>query len=364
MQDPLKQIQLISRLESEGCLQTLQNSDVQEVLRNTEFIVADAAFHCSFVAASLYSIPLAWYTIVGLIPPILEGVGPSPAAYVPTFGSALSDNMTLFEATKNWFNSKTIQWIGLPIIVKIICEEVYRPLNLTLGKHDINTFSGCGAVVREITSRSGIKLVLSDLAFEFPRDIAHNVQFVGNPLATPAAEISDDKLSKFIQSATAGFVVISLGNHGSWNSRDRTLAIARALRTQLPENVRVIWKVSGADKDLLQQEIVNQSMRLEKGGNDGEVIKYVEWMPQNDILGHVNCKCFVTHGGMNSVQEAAYHGVPVVGTALLADQFDNIARCVRHGFGQNLDTKSFTSETLVTKINNVFTDPTYALAAR
>ena len=92
------------------CLQTFHNSDVQQRLQNTEFIVAVASYNCAMVAATLYEILLVWYSPVGLIPPLFDGVGPSPAAYVPTFGIALTDKMDLFEATSNWFNSKLIQW--------------------------------------------------------------------------------------------------------------------------------------------------------------------------------------------------------------------------------------------------------------
>jgi len=206
--------------------------------------------------------------------------------------------------------------------------------------------------------------VLSDPVCEYPRDVAGNVHFVGHPLAEIPANISDNTIARFINGATASLVVISLGNHGSWNSKDRTLEIASALRTQLPKHVRVIWKVSVVDKDVLQHELQNQCTREEEGVEDEAVIKFVDWMPQNDMFGHIHARVIVSHGGMNSVQEAAYHGVPVVGTALMADQFDNLARCVRHGFGQSLDAKSFTSEMLVDKVNNVFLDPKYTHAAR
>ena len=62
-------------------------------------------------------------------------------------------------------------------------------------------------------------------------------------------------------------------------------------------------------------------------------IRFTDWAPQNDVLGHSALKLFITHAGSNSIHEAAYHGKPVVCIPLLADQFDQAARvgwCTQH----------------------------------
>lgn len=40
----------------------------------------------------------------------------------------------------------------------------------------------------------------------------------------------------------------------------------------------------------------------------------------NDVLGHTNARVFVSHCGLHSVYEAAYHGVPVVGVPFMFEQ--------------------------------------------
>lgn len=60
----------------------------------------------------------------------------------------------------------------------------------------------------------------------------------------------------------------------------------------------------------------------------------VDWMPQKDLLGHPQTKVFVAHGGTNGVQEAIYHGVPVLGIPLFFDQYDNLLRLQERGAGK------------------------------
>lgn len=57
-------------------------------------------------------------------------------------------------------------------------------------------------------------------------------------------------------------------------------------------------------------------------------------MPQKDLLGHPQTKVFIAHGGTNGVQEAIYHGVPVLGIPLFFDQYDNLLRLEVRGAGK------------------------------
>ena len=57
-------------------------------------------------------------------------------------------------------------------------------------------------------------------------------------------------------------------------------------------------------------------------------------------------KLFVTHGGLLSIQEAIYRGVPVVGTPILGDQKHNVNRAVSFGFGVKLDFVNISTESV------------------
>ncbi|XP_035692841.1 UDP-glucuronosyltransferase 2B33-like [Branchiostoma floridae] len=109
---------------------------------------------------------------------------------------------------------------------------------------------------------------------------------------------------------------------------------------RLPQ--KVVWRYAGTPPPSL-----------------GPNTKTMEWVPQNDLLAHPKTKAFVSHCGYNGVAEAMYHGVPLVGMPLFAEQFDNIARMVARGMAVSLDIHTVTSEEVSQAITSVISDPSY-----
>jgi len=68
---------------------------------------------------------------------------------------------------------------------------------------------------------------------------------------------------------------------------------------------------------------------------------------------------FFSHGGLNSVSEAAYHGVPVVGFPLFGDQWDNIARLEYQGMAKSINADDFTVDTVVEVVEEVANTASY-----
>lgn len=72
--------------------------------------------------------------------------------------------------------------------------------------------------------------------------------------------------------------------------------------------------------------------------------------------GHSKIKAFLSHGGLNSIFETMYHGVPVVGIPLFGDHYDTMTRVQAKGMGILLEWKTVTEkelyEALVKVINN------------
>ena len=71
------------------------------------------------------------------------------------------------------------------------------------------------------------------------------------------------------------------------------------------------------------------------------------------------CDAFVTHGGFNSVKEAAILGVPMVVLPITADQPYSAARCVALGIGRAIGPKDRSSRAIRAAVREVLENPTY-----
>ncbi|MGB7759352.1 MAG: macrolide family glycosyltransferase [Bryobacteraceae bacterium] len=85
------------------------------------------------------------------------------------------------------------------------------------------------------------------------------------------------------------------------------------------------------------------------------------FVPQIGILRR--CAAFVTHGGMNSVQEALYHGVPMAMAPQAADQFWISARVSELGAGLVLDPLRMDAGAIRDGVAKILSDASYAAAA-
>lgn len=76
-------------------------------------------------------------------------------------------------------------------------------------------------------------------------------------------------------------------------------------------------------------------------------------------LAHPRLSAFITHCGLNSLNEAAASGVPLVTIPLFADQLYNSAIVKKRGIGTYLDIRYLTKEALVDALRAVLEDPRY-----
>ncbi|XP_003414224.2 UDP-glucuronosyltransferase 2B4-like isoform X3 [Loxodonta africana] len=199
----------------------------------------------------------------------------------------------------------------------------------------------CGrpTTLSETMGKAEIWLVRNYWDFQFPRPFLPHFHFVGGLHCKPANPLPKE-IEEFVESSGKhGVVVFTLGSMVTNITEERANTIASAL-AQIPQ--KVLWRFDGKKPDTLRP-----NTRLYK------------WIPQNDLLGHPKTKAFITHGGANGIYEAIYHGIPMVGIPLFADQPDNIAHMKVKGAAVSLDMDTMTSIDLLNALKTVIYDPFY-----
>ncbi|XP_072477066.1 UDP-glucuronosyltransferase 2A1-like isoform X16 [Notamacropus eugenii] len=191
----------------------------------------------------------------------------------------------------------------------------------------------------ETMGKAEMWLIRTYWDFEFPRPYLPNFEFVGGLHCKPAKPLPEE-MEKFVQSSGEhGIVVFSLGSMVKNLTEEKSNLIAAAL-AQIPQ--KVLWRYQGKKPDTL-----------------GPNTRTYDWIPQNDLLGHPKTKAFITHGGTNGIYEAIYHGVPMIGVPMFADQPDNIAHMKAKGAAVEVDFHTMTTADMLNALKTVINNPSY-----
>lgn len=303
-------------------------------------MVQDMMDACTGLAAIRHNKKVVTYNFLSIFPTnyVMDNSGPFPQPQLPVvLGKSFtfsSKKMNIREATKNLM-LQIMSWAESVNLIKDFCPLIER--------HNLYVASDgtCEATLLHMSKNKILNIIFSKL--DVQRAHYTNNFFVGSLTPKPAKKLtstspSEKRLADFISSsAEHGFVYISLGTKGSVDF-NRLLRISDALRLLAP--IKAVWKLSMNVED-------HERQQLEDGGN----IFLSDWLPQQDLLGfrekgHKGILAFLTHCGRHSLEEAAWHGVPIVAMPLFADQPYNARLSVVHQFGVHVDKYAFTASSL------------------
>ncbi|KAM9811032.1 UDP-glucuronosyltransferase 2A2 [Neosynchiropus ocellatus] len=251
---------------------------------------------------------------------------PAPPSFVPASMSKLTDKMDFFERMWN-FLFYAVQDVLLNKVVWLKADKYYTE------------FKGQPTSACELVGKADLWLMRTYWDFDFPRPSLPNFKFIGGIHCRPAKPLPQD-MEEFVQtSGDDGVVVFTLGSMIKNLTDDKANMIASAL-AQVPQ--KVLWRYSG-----------NTPLTL------GANTRIYDWIPQNDLLGHPKTRAFVTHGGTNGIYEAIYHGIPMVGIPMFADQPENMVHMEAKGMALTVDLNFMKAEDLTNAINTVINDKSY-----
>lgn len=72
---------------------------------------------------------------------------------------------------------------------------------------------------------------------------------------------------------------------------------------------------------------------------------------------------FIAHGGLIGTQEAIFHGVPIIGVPIYADQYNNLLQAENLGFGRILQYHDINEQSLQNHLDEVLRNDLYKIKA-
>ncbi|XP_036453264.1 UDP-glucuronosyltransferase 2A1-like isoform X1 [Colossoma macropomum] len=306
----------------------LDDSTLMKQLQDAKFdlMLTDPAFPAGVLLANYLHLPMVYNVRWLNAGDAHMAIAPSPPSHVPMYNSLFSEKMDFLQRIENF----------LRYVVSCLQEQfVIVPIYDKLLKKHFPPNSDLLTMQRS----ADIWLMRVDFIFEFPRPSMPNVVYMGGFQCRPSQPVSAE-LEDFMQSSGEhGVVVVSQGVIVTALPKEITEAIASAF-AKLPQ--KVIWRYMG-----------------ERPSSLGNNTLLLDWLPQNNLLGHPKTRAFVSHGGTNGIYEAIYHGVPVLLLPLLFDQFDNAVRLEVRGAARVVDIGTLTSKEFLEALQDVIRNPSY-----
>lgn len=254
---------------------------------------------------------------------------PTSSKY-PRFGTSYSVQMNLWQRCLNFFRPYWLLLHFLPTMRKL--EEVRS--KCSNGKKLGDPF------------RERPIIVGTAFGIEIPRPLPPLVQMVGHILPKILEPVSPS-LKKWLEEGEEGTGVVyiafgTLATIESWQ--------AKALVEGLTDTrFRVLWSLPKNQQHILPS--LPSSFCIE------------DFVPQQAVLSHPVVRVFVSHCGMNSINEALYWEKPILALPFFGDQYYNAARVVDLGAALKLNKEHFDSAEVRCKIDALLHTRSYREAA-
>jgi len=288
---------------------------------------------CGLAFVHRLDVPFVYVTTSGLTSWTADGIGnPENPAFVPNQYLPFSDDMTLIERSIN-------------SVVRVISPVVRRFLVLNRLESVVKKFLNDESVsLNDLDRSASVVLVNSHHSLGYPQPLSKNVIEIGGMHCRESKNLReiDTVLDDFLNEVQPNSALIfSLGSHiKSSQMPENMIQMFVNAFSRVPYNI--VWKYEGERPANLTDNVLTRA-----------------WIPQQDILGHPSVGGFYTHGGLLSLMEATYHGVPVISMPIMSDQSLNAKKAASIGVGVTVDMGQLSEQKIVDAIAQVMGDSKY-----
>ncbi|KAF5287795.1 hypothetical protein FQA39_LY15731 [Lamprigera yunnana] len=196
-------------------------------------------------------------------------------------------------------------------------------------------------LIDDIARNISIVLANSNPVFHKIKPTLPSIISVGGNVYRPTPPPLPKEVKNALDAATQGFIYFSLGSNAKSKFLPKeTRQIILETFADLPYTV--LWKF---EEDVLDNKPKN--------------VIISKWLPQLSVLRHPNIKLFITQGGLQSMDEAIYSHIPMLGMPVFADQHFNVQKIVNKEFGLSIDLNTLNKEKFKESILEIINNPRY-----
>ncbi|KAF2900031.1 hypothetical protein ILUMI_06156 [Ignelater luminosus] len=315
-------------------VEQLEHPEVQNLIKNEtesfDLLMVEGFYPIMFAFAARFNCPMIQMFSLDAPPYTHQLIGnPSHPVLNPSFMIPYIDKLSFFERLGT----------VLGTVFENICHNYFgvRWQQTLTYKYFGNDYPD----IEDIGRNTSLIFVNTDLVFHQIRPLLPNIIQIGGGIHLTRSQGLPKDLQKHLDDASSGFIYFSLGsNVKSKLLSEETRTVLIETFAELPYTI--LWKF---EEDNLP-------------GKPNNVI-IAKWFLQQDIFKHPNIKLFITQGGLQSMEEAIYNHIPMVGMPFFGDQITNIKKMVAKGLGLSVDYDTMDKTTLKNTILEVMNNPKY-----
>ncbi|XP_054770938.2 UDP-glucuronosyltransferase 2B7-like [Lytechinus pictus] len=332
---------MFSDLNRRSCEALFSDGKLMKRLQDVDVVVVDVVWPCGIYMKAFFS-KQRGTKIRGVVVstsaafPYIQQLAGSPVnpSYQPMLSTGLASSMSFPQRVSN-----TISYLVGNIFTYNL---ISKPLQGIVDVYGLDP-----EMKSSIHTEVDLYLINSDFSIGFPYPLTPNVIPVGGLTARPAQRL-EDELERFMQSSgEQGVVVFSLGSNFTEITKSK------------PELTEDFLEALGR----LPHKVLFH-LRADPPERFSENIKFLSWLPLQDVLGHPKTRLLVYHGGNNGFLEAVYHGVPLVVMPLVGDQVDVSVMVKELRLGTTLDKTRLNADYIYQTLTEALGNPEYSKNAK
>ncbi|KAI1703964.1 UDP-glucoronosyl and UDP-glucosyl transferase domain-containing protein [Ditylenchus destructor] len=200
--------------------------------------------------------------------------------------------------------------------------------------------------INEILKNVSLAFFNTNEFLDLPKPISNKIVYIGGVVEGKAKNLTQD-FRQIIDKSKKGVVLFSFGSLADTKLLDPKIKEAFFKSFASFPEYEFIWKLELTANESRMQSIASN-------------VHLFDWFDQRSILAHPKTAAFISHCGMNSLNEGARAGVPLIGIPLFSDQLYDAAAMKHKNFGVYVDIlQAHKQEVITSALDQVLNNPSY-----